>query len=267
MHESCMHRQRGKSMPTISAVLIVHNEEKNLPECLKRVQAVADEIVVMDSLSTDGTLAVARRFTKAVFQQTFAGFGKQKQDAIAHATHEWILQIDADEHLSDELIRELCEWKRSDPGRYDGFSILFRFYFLGRLMRFGGCGGERHIRLFKKASAHYGDKPIHEGVCITGPVGRLRHVIIHHSYDSLDEYFRKFNLYTSLIAQQKFAAGKRFHLWQILRLPYEFITRYIIKLGMLDGMPGLVYAMISSWYAVMKHIKLWELERRRSMKE
>jgi hypothetical protein len=131
---------------------------------------------------------------------------------------------------------------------------------MGMRMRFGGCGRERHVRLFLKDKATYGNKPIHEGIRVTGAIGTFNHPIHHFSYASIEEYIAKGNTYTSLIAREKFAAGARFHVWQLLRLPYEFKARYFLKLGFLDGLPGFMYALLSSYYALMKHVKLYELQ-------
>ena len=249
-------------MQKISAVLIVYNEENNITDCLKNIQPIADEIIVMDGFSTDQTVQKARSFTEKIFQQKFKGFGRQKQDAVARASHEWILQIDADERCSAELIEEITQKKKSLPSHAAGYSIPFQFYFMSKYMRFGGCQREYHVRLFKKSLASYGGKTIHEGIQIHGAVEKLKNPVLHHSYENLEDYFTKCNLYTSLIAHEKYQSGKRFHCWQIGRFPFEFILRYFIKLGILDGMPGLIFAMLSSWYAFMKHVKLWEIEYR-----
>lgn len=249
-------------MQTLSAVIIVHNEEKQIADCLEQIKHIVDEIVILDSFSTDKTIEICKRYTTKIFQQEFKGFGEQKQDAVNKSSHDWILQIDADERLSPALIRELSEWKKLTDVAYAGYVIPFHVYFMGKRMRFGGCSGEFHVRLFNKKCAHYGKKKIHEGIQINGLTGIMNNHILHESYASFDEYFRKSNIYTSLIAQEKYETGRRFHVWQIMRFPFEFIVRYVIKLGFLDGFPGFVYALISSYYAVMKHLKLWEIERR-----
>lgn len=248
-------------MKKISAVIITNNEEKNIAQCLGSIQSIADEIIVMDSFSSDKTIEKCKPFGAKIFQQEFQGFGRQKQDAIAKASHEWILQIDADERVSPRLAEEIHRWKSSQPDEVAGYSILFHFYFMGKRMRFGGCAPEYHVRLFKKSHSSYKGKTIHEAITVRGAIGRLHQPILHYSYESFSEYFEKCSRYTTLIAREKYAQHKRFHLWHLLRLPGEFILRYIIKLGFLDGLPGLVYAAFSSYYALMKHVKLREIER------
>jgi len=251
-------------MQKISVVTIVNNEEKHIRNYLENVKHVADEIIIMDSMSEDKTVEICREFTDKIFIQEFKGFGRQKQDAVAKASNEWILQIDADERLSKELIDEINKWKSFEPGPVAGYSIPFRLIFMGRHMRFGRCGGEYHIRLFKKASARYGDKIIHEGIKIKGKVGKLNSRIYHYSYDTLDEYFEKFNKYTTLIAKEKYKNGQRFHVWHFLRLPWEFVLRFFIKLGFLDGIPGLVYSILSAWYAFVKHLKIKDFQKNKN---
>ena len=131
-------------------------------------------------------------------------------------------------------------------------------------MRFGGCGREYHVRLFRKSSASYEGKMIHEKISFSGDISVLVGHVDHYSYESFNEYFIKFNEYTTRIAEEKYKSGKRFHVWHLIRLPYEFIMRYVIKLGFLDGLPGFLYALVSSFYALMKYIKLLDFEKEQS---
>ena len=140
--------------------------------------------------------------------------------------------------------------------------IPFRVVFLGRMLKYGSSGGEKHLRLFRKSKGCYGAKTVHEGVFVDGSIGRLKNHIEHHSYASLDEYFDKFNRYTTLIAREKYANGERFGVFQIARLPFEFINRYFFKLGFLDGWHGFLYAFLASFYSTVKYLKLWDALRR-----
>lgn len=245
----------------LSVIIIARNEERDLPDCLKSVQGLANDIVVVDSGSTDKTLEVAVRFGARVFIRDWTGYGPQKQFALEKALGPWIINLDADERLSPELQKEIRETLAGGAApAVNGFDIPFRHYFLGKRVRFGGARGESHVRLFKKEHALYGDKRIHEGISVTPPVAPLKNSIDHFSYHDLHEYFEKCNLYTSLIAEEKYAKGERFSFFHHLRLPYEFVTRYFFKLGFLDGGTGLTYALLSSYYVWLKYVKLRDLE-------
>jgi glycosyltransferase involved in cell wall biosynthesis len=244
----------------LSAIIIAKNEERDLPGCLESLKGVADEIVVVDGHSTDRTREIAHAYAAKVFENDFHGYGPQKQFALEKARGEWVLNIDADERLSPPLIEEL---RRFDGNALsvNGFSIPFRLYFMGKRLRFGGCYGERHIRLFRRAKARYTGKKIHEGIHVEPPLGSLSGHVEHISYRDFGEYLRKCELYTRLIAGEKFEKGGRFAAWHHLRLPWEFFVRYFLKLGFLDGGPGFTYAALSSYYAWLKHVRLLDLER------
>jgi glycosyltransferase involved in cell wall biosynthesis len=247
----------------LSLIIITFNEERDLKSCLDSVHGLVDEIVLVDSGSTDNTYEIARRFTPHVYQRKWNGYGEQKQHALEHARGPWILNLDADERLSPELAQEIRDlFTRSAAGGPEahGFDIPYRHYFLGRRLRFGGVHGEKHIRLFRKSKAAYGTNKVHEGIVVEPPVRTLKNPIDHYSYRDVPDYLAKCDWYTTLIAKDKFQKGQRFRLWHHLRLPFEFIVRYFLKLGFLDGSAGLTYAALSSYYVWLKFLKLQDLE-------
>ena len=244
-------------MTRLSAILIVRNEERDLPECLASLKGLVDEIVVVDSHSTDRTRDIAAAAGARVIERDFAGFGPQKQFALEQATGDWVLNIDADERLTPDLAREIRAAIDGSPA-VNGYLLRYANYFLGRRLRFGGHWSERHLRLFRRDRAHYAGKEIHEGITVVPPLGRLRHCVRHNSYGNVGEYLEKCNRYTGLIARDKFQRGKRFSWAHHLRLPWEFFHRYILKLGFLDGTPGFVYAALSAYYAWLKFVRLME---------
>ncbi len=247
---------------TLSVILITRNEEEDIEDCLRSVAGIAGEIVVVDSGSTNRTLEICRRYTNKIFPKEWSGYGAHKQYALEQAKGPWILNIDADERVSEQLRDELKALLASSNGSFNGFEIPFRHFFLSKLLRFGASRGEKHIRLFKKEESSYGPESVHEGINVRPPIGRLKGGIDHFSYRDIDEYLKKCNHYTSMIAQEKFSAGERFHFWHHLRLPYEFAVRYGLKLGFLDGEAGLTYALLSSYYVWLKFMKLRDLEKR-----
>jgi glycosyltransferase involved in cell wall biosynthesis len=215
--------------------------------------------VVVDSGSNDRTIHIAKDANANVFHREWNGYGPQKQFALEQAKGPWILNLDADERLSPDLKEEI-RIALSGSELPNGFEIPFRHYFLKSRLRFGGAAGETHLRLFRKDRGSYGQKKIHEGITVTPPLGRLKSPIDHFSYRDMAEYLEKCNRYTSLIAEEKFASGARFSPLHHFRLPYEFVVRYVVKLGFLDGAAGLVYAALSSYYVWLKYLKLRDLE-------
>jgi len=252
-----------KKLHGLSVILITRDEEDDVRGCLESVKDIADEIIVADSGSTDRTLEICRQYTDKVFFCEWKGYAPQKQFALDKAQGPWVLNLDADERLTDELKKEITSVLNSATSApVNGYSIPFRTYFLGKRLRFGASWGETHVRFFRKEKASYGADPVHEGIKLDRPIGRFNGLIEHFSYGTLSEYLSKCNLYTTLIAEKKFKKGERFKVWRHLRLPFEFFTRYILKLGFLDGSEGLVYALLSSYYVWLKFVKLWEMERK-----
>jgi len=240
----------------VSVIVIVLNEESRIGNCLESVNW-ADEIIVVDTGSSDGTVDICRQYTDKIYNSKWLGFGPLKNFAVSKTSNEWVLNIDADERVSDELKDEICALQAAPD--VAAYSISFHNFFMKSRLRFGGLGGEKHIRLFNKNAACFGDETVHEAVEVNGKTGKLKGHIEHRSYRDLEAYFKKFNIYTSLIADEKFKKGKKFPISAFFRIPYEFTMRYFFKLGFLDGVPGFIYASISAFYAGVKYFKLYEL--------
>jgi glycosyltransferase involved in cell wall biosynthesis len=246
----------------LSVIVITRDEERDIADCLESVRGVADETVVVDNFSTDRTREIAARLGARVVEHEFEGFGPQKQFALEQAAGDWVLNIDADERVTEDLAREIrALLERPLEGLPAGFEIPFQLVFMGRRLRFGGCFGERHTRLFRREKARYTGAAVHEGIRVDGPLGSLAHPVRHLSYRNFAEYLEKCRRYTGLIAARKFAEGRRFSAWQHLRLPWEFFVRYVAKGGFLDGAPGFTYAALSAYYAWLKHVRLVDHER------
>jgi glycosyltransferase involved in cell wall biosynthesis len=245
----------------LSVIVITKNEEADIDACLASVADIASEIVVVDAHSTDRTRDIARARGATILEREWNGFGPQKQFALENARGPWVLNIDADERLTPTLASDIrAALSGENAGRDEAaFDIAFHHYFLGRRLRFGGGQGEHHVRLFRKDRASYGGTRFHEGIHVQGPVARIESPIAHYSYRSIREYLDKCNRYTTLIAEDKYARGVRLSWKHHFRLPYEFFVRYVLRLGFLDGGPGLVYAALSSYYVWLKYVKLLDM--------
>lgn len=245
----------------ITLFIIAKNEEAKLAKCILSARGLVNEVVVVNALSTDKTVLVARELGAVVYDREFDGFANQKNFALSKVTSEWALNLDADEQLSPELKEEIRRTVQNTS--CNGFDIPFCNYFLGKKMRFSGLNKEHHLRLVRTRCARYTGGLVHEGLDVQGKTGRLKNPVFHYSYDSIEAYFRKLNKYTSLAAEQLHQNGRRFSLARTLFcLPWEFLKRYALKLGVLDGMRGFIWAAFSSFYVFVKNMKLWALEQK-----
>lgn len=251
---------------TLSAVVITYNEERNIGRCLESL-SFADEIVVLDSFSTDRTVEIARGFTDRVFQRKFAGFSEQWAQALTLASCDWVLIVGADEEITRELADEIVQAVRS--GDRDGYRIPRITEFVGRHMRHCGWFPDYQLRLARRSKACYTDRLVHESLEVDGTVGTLRGHILHHSHPDLDTFTRKMTLYTRLAAAQKMREGRRFRVTDLLVAPvYTFFKTYVIKRGFLDGWHGFVLSVLLSAYSALRYSMLWEMTlRERSGKE
>jgi len=256
-------------MPNLSVTIITHNEEQNILRCLDSVKSFADEIVVVDSMSTDRTTQICREFGCKVFSREFDGYGTQKQFAADRATNDWVLSIDADEIVSEELQHEINQLFHDPPKSefrnpksefpHPAYQIPFSLYFMGRLLKHGGVGNEFHIRLFNRTKGGFTTIPVHEGIEVKGSVGILNGRIIHYSYRNISHHIEKINTYTSQAAVGYREKGKSFSkIWVALKFPASFISFYFIKLGLLDGYPGFMWSFLAAVYSTLKVAKTIE---------
>ncbi|MDI6736609.1 MAG: glycosyltransferase family 2 protein [bacterium] len=242
---------------TISVIIITYNEEENIKECLESVKW-ADEIIVVDSFSSDKTVQIGKEYTDKVIQKEFSGDGPQRQVALNLATKDWILNLDADERVSKELKEEILSKINNHRLTASAYYIPYKFYWLGKPLRFGRFGVEKHVRFFRRDKGRYSTHIVHSKVEVEGKIGHFKNHIFHFSYKDIEDYFTRLNQYTTLSAVKKFNEGKKAHFDQFFP-PVDFCIRYFLKLGFLDGMPGFLYAWFSSFHRFVKYAKLWEL--------
>ena len=249
-------------MATLTVITLTLNEAKNIVPCLETVRW-ADEILVIDSGSTDATLALARTFTQRVFTITWEGYGAARNFALGQAAGDWILWLDADERVTPELADEIREILRANPEGVNGYEIARRAYFLGRWIRHCGWYPGRVTRLFRKGKGKFNETRVHEHLHVEGRTLRTRHDLLHLTDPDLQHYLYKFNRYTSLAAEDMVAAGRRFSFADLLfRPPFQFVKMYVLRGGFLDGVEGLILSVLSSAYVFTKYAKLWEKTHR-----
>lgn len=243
----------------ISAYIITFNEEAKIRDCLESVKW-ADEIVVLDSFSTDKTVEICREYTDKIIQHEFAGFGNLRNIAVKHTSHDWILSVDADERVTGELRDEILEKLKNGPDA-DAYFVPRINYFLGHRVRYCGWYPDyRQPQFFHKEKMQYSDQLVHEGFVLKGGMlSYLKGHIIQYPFLNLDQFFRKMERYSTLRAEDMFREGRRFKIHQIITHPLSmFVKIYILKRGFLDGKVGLIISMLYAYYTFIKYIKLWE---------
>ena len=243
----------------LSAVLITHDAASQIEPCLESLK-FADEILVVDSASSDETRAIAERHGARVIEKEWLGFGRQKQFAADQAKHEWVLSVDADERVSEELaasIRAALENPLTPVHR-----MARRNRFLGRWLRHGEGYPDWSARLFDRRAARWSDDAVHEKLLFGVTPGTLEGDLLHESAEDLAKYLAKQNRYTSLAARQLHERGARASVLRMLASPLvRFVKFYLLRLGFLDGIPGLVHISIGCMNSFLKYAKLAELRR------
>ena len=251
---------------TISVVIITYNEEANLARTLESLQSLVGEgkgeIIILDSGSTDSTVEIARSFGAKVFVEEWKGYAAQKNSAIAKATGDWILSLDADEEVTAELAREIASLF-SSASKPSGVFIPRKNFFLGRWIKHGGFWPDPKLRLFEKNSGRFQETAVHETVQLTGLTQASVAAILHHSYPTLSDYIEHMNRYSSLGAEMAVAKGYRgFSVINIIVRPLlTFVYNYFFRLGFLDGREGLLLHLYHAVYVSWKYAKAWEQGR------
>jgi glycosyltransferase involved in cell wall biosynthesis len=245
---------------TLSAVLIAKNSERTIRRCLESL-SFTDEIVVVDSGSTDRTLEICREFGARVHETNdWPGYGPQKNRALEHAQSEWVLSIDSDEWVStplrDELERAIA------TGTHAAFAMPRRSSFCGRFMRHSGWWPDYVVRLFRRGQARFSDDLVHERLIVDGAVGRLREPILHEAVTDIDQMIAKINAYSASGAEMRYARGERASLsTALLHGAWMFFRTYVLRRGFLDGREGFLLAVLNAEASYYRYVKLWLLTR------
>ncbi len=243
-------------MNRISVIIITKNESQNIRDCLESVRW-ADEIIVIDSGSSDDTVSIARQFTDKVFYNEWKGFAEQKSFAMSLATNDWLLSLDADERLTEKLKDEILN---SNLDEFDGYRIKRDNFFLGKIIRGCGWGNDYQLRLFKKSKTRLTDRLVHEGFEVEGKVGQLKNSMLHFSYRNFRDAFRKINHYSTLEAIEK-QNRKNVNAFTIVITPViAFLQHFFFRKGFIDGIYGLFVSIMHAITKLQVQLKIWELK-------
>jgi len=243
---------------SISAVLIAFNEERRLADCLDKLGWV-DEIVVVDSGSSDATCDIARRYTDRVFDMPWRGFGPQKQAAVELASHDWVLVVDCDEQVTPELADEIGELLRQ-PVLKAGYAVPRRTFIGTREIRYSGWYPDRTVRFYDRTKARFSESLVHESVIVDGETGNCKHALLHFSYAGISDMLPKIIQYSDLWSRQMHTVGRTCGSLELLVKPTAaFIKSYLLKRGFLDGFEGLVIAGTTCFLTFFKYARLREL--------
>jgi glycosyltransferase involved in cell wall biosynthesis len=245
---------------SISICIICFNEEKNIRRCLESSKW-ADEIIVVDSMSHDKTAEIAEEYTDKVYQRAWSGFVDGKNFALSKATCEWVLSLDADEQIPEELRDEIQKEIQKKPAK-EGYSMPRLSFYQGRWIKHSGFYPDRQLRLFKRGRGAWVGKRVHERMEVKGEVGLLKNDLLHYPYNGIiSGQIQTIDAFSTLLAQDLHDRGKRFRpILLLLRPPFKFIEVYLLRLGFLDGMAGLIIALSSAYALFVRYVKLRELQ-------
>ncbi len=246
-------------MLKISAIIITFNEEGRLKACLESIKW-CDEIVVLDSGSTDNTLEIAKRFTDRIYIENWKGYGPQKQSALEKATGQWVLSIDADEVITPELALEIKAVISSTDRA--GYYIPRKNFYKNKWLRHGGQYPDYVLRLFRRDSGRFSPSMVHEKVIVDGPCGRLKEPLLHYTFQNLSSLISKINKYSSLSAKELYQSGRRCGRFSPILHFLSFFTRdYLLRLGFLDGLEGFNVAFVKAIGIYLKYAKLRDMTK------
>lgn len=254
-------------MIKISSVIITLNEEQNIARCINSLKRVSDEIIVVDSFSTDNTVEICNELGARVLQRKFTGYRDQKQWAAEQAQNDFVLSLDADEELSEKLIESILELKKNPVG--DAFTMNRLNSYCGKWIKHCGWYPDRKIRLWNRKHGSWLGVNLHEKVEVAKDckISHLEGDILHYTYNTISQHVKQLNAFTDIGAQEAFEKGKKANLFMILfKSIWKFKRDYIFKLGFLDGYYGFIICYISAFATFLKYAKLRELNKNAKIK-
>ena len=245
----------------LSVCIICHNEEQNIKRCLDSLKWVQD-IIVVDSMSTDGTVEIAKGYTDRIFQREWPGYAAQKNFALSKAETDWVLSLDGDEAVSKALCDEISS-EIAMPDALDGYRIPRRSFYLGRWINHSGYYPDRQLRLFRRGKGRWVGGRVHERMEIDGHVGDLKRDLYHYPYQGvISGQLKTINDFSTLLARDMYDRGKRFHLMLLFSRPFfKFLEVYGVKRGFMDGLAGFIIAYSDAYAMFVRYVKLREIEK------
>lgn len=248
-------------MPGISAVIICKDEEKNIAECLTSVKW-CNEIIVIDAFSNDKTVEIASNFTDKIFQKEWTGFSEQRKSGLEKCSNEWIIPIDADERCTPKLKDEILNIISQSDVKENGFLIPRKSYFGKKWIKHSGWYPDYQMRLFKRNKAELDNRIIHESYKVMQPIGTLKNPMLHYTISSVSEFMKKVNSYSTLQAREKQNTRNVGFLGMFFRPVFSFFKQYILRLGFLDGVPGIMIAYFDMITNILVNFKIYENKNR-----
>ncbi len=249
-------------MQPLSVVIIAKNEAHIIAQTLQSIRSLTDDIVVCDTGSNDATIPIAKKNGATIIEEEWQGYGTTKNSANGHAVYEWILQLDADEAIDEELIQSINEQNLDDEQQV--FMIRRKNFFINKWIRFGEWGKDESIRLFNRNHAFWNTGPVHEKLILEKEcvIHKLKGSILHRTFQSMEQYEKKIESYGKMSAEKYLQEGKKGAVYKQFAAPvFSFISNYFLKLGFLDGKEGLILASMSSTYTRIKYKTLYKLQR------
>ena len=244
----------------LSVAIITHNEEHNIRDALETVKW-ADEIVVVDSFSTDRTQEICREYTDKVYSFKWSGFSEQKNKAVSMTTHPWVLVLDADERVTDSLRDEIIALLESTPSA-DGYYVSRKNYFGKRWIKHGGWWPDYTLRLFKRGKGAFETREVHEVIKVNGDTGYLKNPIEHYTYKDSKDYLERMQTYSMLAAKELFKKGRGATIFDVVFRPVAAVFRMLfLQIGILDGIYGIILAYLYSVYTYNKYSKLRKMDK------
>jgi glycosyltransferase involved in cell wall biosynthesis len=252
----------------VSVYVLTYNNSRTIERCLKSL-AWAEELVVVDSFSTDGTYEICQRYTDKIYRREWKGHRDQYQYAADQTTSEWIMFVDADEEVPSELVDEIRKELNGGVGvkDFDGFFVYRRTYYLGRWIRYGGWYPDGEIRLYRRQKGKW-EGGLHAKIVVEGHVGSLKNQYLHYTYRDISEQIQTVDKYSRIAAEDLAQAGEKASLFKLVFHPlFRFVKEYIFKSGFRDGLPGLVIIVTTMFYVFIKYAKLWEITNLKNNKD